>query len=190
MSSGSNADKPFTILLGKYYRKEQNAWDRVLLEDPLDPPEPEFVPNFASTGTQAITIRQAVATTIQAIEDSRVIATLRYIAGTTTTGLGQNEEDPWSSTAWPGGNQPPPNYIPPSITSMPWARNGKERRILKALGKGLLAAIQRAEKAIGRRDEARYAETWNSRFWEFITRPKPPRKHTGTRTVVDRGRLK
>jgi len=63
----------------------------------------------------------------------------------------------------------------PGWEGWPWARNRRERRALKALGKDLWEAVADAEDEVGERYLTKDPGEWNSKFWDFILRPKVPR---------------
>lgn len=177
--TGSNGSSIRLTILDKWYRPK-NTWERIRDdEQPLSKKKPVLVEesSFASTPS-------TIALTLPTAASSITLPPILRITTSTGTNYTALANDPHPSTAYPYGNLPPPDYIPPSAFKAPWPRNGHDRRILKALGeKGLPKAIQRAEKALGKRTDARSIDAWNNRFWEFIARPKPPKP-------LDRCRIK
>lgn len=77
----------------------------------------------------------------------------------------------WSNTTTPTAFTVSPTSVglalPEERIVCPYARNGRERRILASIGKRLSEVIRKAERVIGPREHTR---EWNHRFFAYVSR--------------------
>lgn len=175
MSSGIGITKGDIIILRKWYETRRSLWERVALEDPLDPPpvEPPKPEPYAVTSVTTCTIFVGPDTTASTpttvpiylkFSDGRVAREVP--AGTMATGM---NGDLGMGTSVPYNNYPQPSILGRVIA--PWPRNRHDERVFRSIEKNQGAVLRRAEKALGRRSEAKSQEEWNARFWELLKRP-------------------
>jgi hypothetical protein len=166
MVSGSE----LIVCLGTLRKWYPNVWDRVMAEDPLDPPEMAEA-SFADCGTTGSTSSLSVTSAI--IEPVQLTWKVSYASGTGT-----------STTVFPPTSTQSSNVQDFHPTGPDWPltpRNRHERRIIAALGKRFPEVLRQVEKAFGPRSQAKSRDEWDNRFWAFVTRPPKPLDRCGSK---------
>lgn len=160
------------LLTQKWYEPRRSLWDRIALEDPLDPPPPEgpkpipYVVTNATTNLitiDSLSTASTPTTVYLTFSDGRMV---RAIPAGTMMNYGYGGRGTGASY----DNYP---STPVGQVIAPWPRNRHEERVFRSIEKNQRAVLQRAEKALGSRREAKSQEEWNDRFWELLSRPAP-----------------
>jgi len=181
------------IMLSRW--QNPSAWDRINQDEPLDPVEGKWVDNIATNvtstgGTFTIPIGTGFTTSTGTIlvqtgysdiehrilsqlarEDRDVFkaieAACKFGDPRSTRAPGQHWE---VSQTWNPYNQLPEHAH--VHHQLPYARNHKEKRILKSLARKLPQMIRKAEMILGERGEMAQ-DKWNAGFWEMVTHESP-----------------
>lgn len=143
----SNSDT-FTLIHPRTYRA--TVWERLLVDFDEKPPVPEDFGLASSSDFTTIGFSPDYSDI-----ELRVLSSLIYGEGPSFISM-----DPSPSTGWEG---------------WPWPRNRRERRAMKVLEKDLWEVVADAEDEVGERCLTKDPGEWNSKFWDFILRPKVPR---------------
>lgn len=195
MSVKSDSLKELQLSLARW--ENPSAWEHINQDEPLDPVGGKWVPTVAVVTTPSdgrITIPAStvftsdmgtilvnLTTKIAEIARSLDVDVLRSLGGLATLSMGTSVfgQSGMPETALHGANRPDPVR---TTESLPYARNRKEERILKSIGKKLTQLITRAEAKHGPRDQAVSREEWNAEFWRMVTtsndRPDHDRRKT------------
>jgi hypothetical protein len=162
------------LLTQKWYEPRRSLWDRIALEDPLDPPPPEGpkpIP-YVVTNNTATTI------TIDSLSTASTPTTVPIYLGTYDGRMARAVPAGTMLNYGYGGRGTGASYdnypsTPVGQVIAPWPRNRHEERVFRSIEKNQRAVLQRAEKALGSRREAKSQEEWNDRFWELLSHPTP-----------------
>lgn len=191
MKSGTAALHEIQLTLSRW--QNPSAWDRINQDEPLDPVAGKYVDNIATnvTSTGSITIPLDTAFTTNGVIlvqtgysdiEHRILAQIqregdrdvfKAIEMACTFGDPRDTRGPgqrWEPDTGSGGQ--PVLRLPHQL---PYARNHKEKRILKSLYRKLNALIHKAEMVLGERGEIAQ-DKWNAGFWELVTHESPEKQ--------------